>query len=91
MTRIASVKAHYLRAELSAPFGWSVYTTPIRQALLVEGPEPGQAAGPRERRGDDALGPLPPGVLDDRELQLLLGRPVREEPGLADRERPGQA
>ena len=36
MTRIAAVHAHYLRAELSEPFGWSVYTTPIRQALLVE-------------------------------------------------------
>ena len=36
MTRIAQVTAHYLRAELAAPFGWSVYTTPIRQALLVE-------------------------------------------------------
>ena len=36
MTRIQEVKAHYLRAELSEPFGWSVYTTPIRQAVLVE-------------------------------------------------------
>ena len=36
MTRIASVQAHYLRAELAEPFGWSVYTTPIRQALLIE-------------------------------------------------------
>jgi len=36
VTRIAQVTAHYLRAELAAPFGWSVYTTPIRQALLVE-------------------------------------------------------
>ena len=36
MTRIAAVRAHYLRAELSEPFGWSVYTTPIRQAMLVE-------------------------------------------------------
>jgi len=36
MTRVATVKAHYLRAELAEPFGWSVYTTPIRQALLVE-------------------------------------------------------
>jgi D-galactarolactone cycloisomerase len=36
MTRIATVRAHYLRAELSKPFGWSVYTTPIRQAMLVE-------------------------------------------------------
>jgi D-galactarolactone cycloisomerase len=36
VTRITSVKAHYLRAELKEPFGWSVYTTPIRQALLVE-------------------------------------------------------
>lgn len=36
MTRIVEVKAHYLRAELAAPFGWSVYMTPIRQALLVE-------------------------------------------------------
>ncbi len=36
MTRIASVTAHYLRAELAEPFGWSVYTTPIRQALLIE-------------------------------------------------------
>ena len=36
MTRIQEVHAHYLRAELSEPFGWSVYTTPIRQALLVE-------------------------------------------------------
>ena len=36
MTRIARVTAHYLRAELAEPFGWSVYTTPIRQALLVE-------------------------------------------------------
>jgi D-galactarolactone cycloisomerase len=36
MTRIRSVTAHYLRAELAEPFGWSVYTTPIRQALLIE-------------------------------------------------------
>ena len=36
MTRITTVRAHYLRAELDEPFGWSVYTTPIRQALLVE-------------------------------------------------------
>jgi D-galactarolactone cycloisomerase len=36
MTRIVAVHAHYLRAELAEPFGWSVYTTPIRQALLVE-------------------------------------------------------
>jgi D-galactarolactone cycloisomerase len=36
MTRIQDVKAHYLRAELSEPFGWSVYTTPVRQAMLVE-------------------------------------------------------
>jgi D-galactarolactone cycloisomerase len=36
MTRIVEVRAHYLRAELAEPFGWSVYTTPIRQALLVE-------------------------------------------------------
>jgi D-galactarolactone cycloisomerase len=36
MTRITAVRAHYLRAELAEPFGWSVYTTPIRQALLVE-------------------------------------------------------
>ena len=36
MTRITSVTAHYLRAELTEPFGWSVYTTPIRQALLIE-------------------------------------------------------
>jgi D-galactarolactone cycloisomerase len=34
--RIRDVRAHYLRAELEQPFGWSVYTTPIRQALLVE-------------------------------------------------------
>jgi D-galactarolactone cycloisomerase len=34
--QIREVRAHYLRAELSEPFGWSVYTTPIRQALLVE-------------------------------------------------------
>jgi D-galactarolactone cycloisomerase len=34
--RIRDVRAHYLRAELTEPFGWSVYTTPIRQALLVE-------------------------------------------------------
>src|SRR3954447_6956812 len=36
MTRVVAVRAHYLRAELDAPFGWSVYTTPIRQALLIE-------------------------------------------------------
>ena len=36
MTRIVDVKAHYLRAELAEPFGWSVYLTPIRQALLIE-------------------------------------------------------
>jgi len=36
MTCIREVKAHYLRAELREPFGWSVYTTPVRQALLVE-------------------------------------------------------
>jgi D-galactarolactone cycloisomerase len=36
MTRVESVTAHYLRAELDRPFGWSVYTTPVRQALLVE-------------------------------------------------------
>lgn len=36
MTRIDAVYAHYLRAELAEPFGWSVYTTPIRQALLIE-------------------------------------------------------
>jgi D-galactarolactone cycloisomerase len=36
VTRIAEVMAHYLRAELDEPFGWSVYTTPIRQALLIE-------------------------------------------------------
>lgn len=36
MTRIHEIKAHYLRAELDEPFGWSVYTTPVRQALLVE-------------------------------------------------------
>jgi D-galactarolactone cycloisomerase len=36
MTRVISVKAHYLRAELDRPFGWSVYTTPVRQALLIE-------------------------------------------------------
>ncbi|MCC7370032.1 MAG: mandelate racemase/muconate lactonizing enzyme family protein [Chloroflexi bacterium] len=36
MTRIVAVHAHYLRAQLPEPFGWSVYTTPIRQALLVE-------------------------------------------------------
>ena len=34
--RIRDVRAHYLRAELAEPFGWSVYTTPVRQALLVE-------------------------------------------------------
>jgi D-galactarolactone cycloisomerase len=36
VTRIAAIQAHYLRAELAEPFGWSVYTTPIRQALLIE-------------------------------------------------------
>lgn len=36
MTRIEAVRAHYLRAQLPEPFGWSVYTTPIRQALLIE-------------------------------------------------------
>lgn len=36
MTRIKAVYAHYLRAQLPEPFGWSVYTTPIRQALLIE-------------------------------------------------------
>jgi D-galactarolactone cycloisomerase len=34
--RVRDVRAHYLRAELDQPFGWSVYTTPIRQAVLVE-------------------------------------------------------
>src|SRR5581483_8904049 len=34
--RIRDVRAHYLRADLDQPFGWSVYTTPIRQAVLVE-------------------------------------------------------
>ena len=34
--RIRDVRAHYLRAELAEPFGWSIYTTPVRQALLVE-------------------------------------------------------
>jgi D-galactarolactone cycloisomerase len=36
MTIVAAVKAHYLRAELDRPFGWSVFNTPIRQALLIE-------------------------------------------------------
>jgi len=36
VTRVTEVRANYLRAELSEPFGWSVYTTPIRQALLIE-------------------------------------------------------
>ncbi|MBA2451071.1 MAG: mandelate racemase/muconate lactonizing enzyme family protein [Chloroflexi bacterium] len=34
--RIRAVRAHYLRADLEEPFGWSVYTTRLRQALLVE-------------------------------------------------------
>src|SRR5581483_67333 len=34
--RIRDVRAHFLRAEFEQPFGWSVYTTPIRQAVLVE-------------------------------------------------------
>ena len=34
--KIRDVRAHYLRSSLEQPFGWSVYTTPIRQALLVE-------------------------------------------------------
>ncbi len=34
--RIRDVRAHYLRAELEQPFGWSLYLTSIRQALLVE-------------------------------------------------------
>lgn len=34
--RISDVRAHYLRAELDAPFGWSVHSTSVRQALLVE-------------------------------------------------------
>ncbi|MCC6176984.1 MAG: mandelate racemase/muconate lactonizing enzyme family protein [Chloroflexi bacterium] len=34
--QIRQVRAHYLRAELAEPFGWSVYTTPVRQAVLVE-------------------------------------------------------
>ena len=34
--KIRDVRAHYLRSSLDQPFGWSVYTTPIRQALLVE-------------------------------------------------------
>lgn len=34
--RVTRVRAHHLRAEIAQPFGWSLYTTPIRQALLVE-------------------------------------------------------
>lgn len=34
--KIRDVRAHYLRAELDQPFGWSVFTTPVRQSLLVE-------------------------------------------------------
>src|SRR3954452_13359878 len=36
VTKVQEVRAHYLRAELDEPFGWSVYTTPVRQAVLVE-------------------------------------------------------
>jgi D-galactarolactone cycloisomerase len=36
MTRIQEIQAHYLRAELPEPFGWSMYTTAIRQAVLVK-------------------------------------------------------
>lgn len=81
MTRIASVHAHYLRAELSEPFGWSVYTTPIRQALLVEvrtddgivgWGESGSGTVPRSGAifVEDVLAPLAVGM-DPFDLDLL--------------------
>lgn len=34
--RIRDVRTHYLRAEIEKPFGWSIFTTSARQALIVE-------------------------------------------------------
>lgn len=34
--RVREVRAHHLRATIDEPFRWSMYTTPIRQALLIE-------------------------------------------------------
>lgn len=34
--KVADVRAHYLRADLDTPFGWSVHATSVRQSLLVE-------------------------------------------------------
>ncbi len=67
--RVRSVRAHYLRTEIEEPFRWSLYTTPIRQALLVEVTtddglvgwgESGSGTLPASAAAfvEDALGPL---------------------------------
>jgi D-galactarolactone cycloisomerase len=82
--KIRDVRAHYLRAELREPFGWSVYTTPIRQALLVEVEtddgligwgESGSGTLPRAAKAfvEDVLRPLAVGV-DPFDLNLIWQR-----------------
>ena len=34
--RVADIRAHALRGDLSEPFGWSLHTSSVRRALLVE-------------------------------------------------------
>ena len=60
------------------------------QPCLVQGPEPAYAPRCPQRRPDHPVGHLFAGPFDGGELQLLLGPPVREQPGLADAEPVGE-
>src|SRR3712207_341352 len=80
--RIRDIRAHYLRAELREPFGWSIYTTPVRQAVLVEVEtedglvgwgEAGSGTLPRSGKSfvEEVLRPLAVGV-DPFDLNRIL-------------------
>ncbi len=48
--------------------------------MLVQRPEARQGLGGSQGGAHDEIGPLLPGVLDDRELQPLFVGPVHEQP-----------
>lgn len=71
--RVTDVRAYQLRAELDAPFGWSLHATTARQALLVEVKTDeglvgwgesgsGTLPGAGRRFVEEILGPLAVGV-----------------------------
>ena len=63
----------------------------VGEVRVAEAPEPADADGDAEAGLQDLLGEDPSGFVDGRELELLFGAEMREEPALADAEIAGQA